>query len=73
MNGLQNFIELHCILIGIDCGYFSFIKLYPPKHFKSVSRNTFHKPYFKSLIFQQSFKTAPINRNGVDESKNDTF
>ena len=45
--------ELHCILICIDCGYFSCIKFYPPKHFKSVSKNTYNKPHLKSLIFQQ--------------------
>ena len=29
--------ELHCILIGIDCCYFSCINFYPSKHFKRVS------------------------------------
>ena len=45
--------ELHYILIGIDCACLSCIKFYPPKQFKSVSKNTYHKPQLKSLIFQQ--------------------
>ena len=46
-------IDLHCILIGIDYGYFSCIKFYLPELFKSVSKNTYHKPHLKSLILQQ--------------------
>ena len=46
------------ILNGIYCGYFSCIKFYPPKHFKSESKNTYHKPHLQSLIFQQKLKNC---------------